>query len=47
MKRLTTLIAAMIICIGCFAGNPLKVLQGKQALKTVMTETATAVVQFD
>lgn len=47
MKRLTTLIAAMVICIGCFAGNPLKVLQGKQALKTVMTETATAVVQFD
>ena len=48
MKRLTTLIAAMVICIGCFAGNPLKVTQGdKNAVKAMMKETATAVVEFD
>ena len=45
-KYLLTAVAAML-ALSVFAGNPLKVIEGKDAMKAVLKDNAAVCVQFD
>ena len=47
MKRFATLLFTLTLCLFTFAGNPIKIVTGKTAIKGILSENATAVMQFD
>ena len=47
MKRLFGFLCVLFLCVSVFGGNPVKILSGKQAIKTIFSEKETSVLEFD
>ncbi len=47
MKKLLSTLFALFVCVSMMAGNPLKVVSGKQNLKEIMATVGTALVEYD
>ena len=47
MKKVLSTLFALFVCVSMMAGNPLKVVSGKQNLKEIMTTAGTALVEYD
>lgn len=47
MKKILAVLFSLFVCISLFAGNTVKVVEGKQAFKTILSEKASAQVVFD
>ena len=47
MKKILTVLFALFVCVSLFAGNTVKVVEGKQSFKTILSDKATAQVVID
>lgn len=47
MKKVISTLVMIVVCLSMFAGNPFKIMEGKQNAKALMKEAAVAVVEYD
>ena len=47
MKRLFSILCTLLMCVSVFAGSPVKVVNGKKAIKTIFSEKGSSFLEFD